>query len=62
MIPIIIFQQTLQVIHVGSGEVKSVLKETDLAPFLGQWVHVNEQITYGELGNYRVDIKRVKVF
>ena len=33
--------------------------QTALAPFLGSWVEVKETITYGSLGNYELEIKKV---
>jgi hypothetical protein len=35
------------------------LKQTDLAPFIGNWVEVTETITYGTAGAYEVEIKKV---
>lgn len=36
------------------------LAETDLAPFLGKWVEVEETVTFGAKGKYAVTIKNVK--
>ncbi len=30
-----------------------------MTPFLGEWVHVTELITYGSSGKYQMDIKRL---
>lgn len=38
----------------------TTLAETDLAPFLGQWVEAEETITCGENGRYSIIIKRMK--
>ncbi|OXA59344.1 hypothetical protein Fcan01_05007 [Folsomia candida] len=52
-------KQLLQVLHVGDTETTvNRLKEVDLSPFIGEWVHVSELITYGSSGKYQLAIKR----
>ncbi|XP_021946204.1 uncharacterized protein LOC118432889 [Folsomia candida] len=54
-------KQLLQVLHVGDTETTvNRLKEVDLSPFIGEWVHVSELITYGSSGKYQLAIKRLK--
>jgi len=38
---------------------QTTLKETDLSPFKGIWCEVHETVTYGENGNYGIEIKSV---
>jgi hypothetical protein len=35
------------------------LQQTDLAPFKGVWLEVEETITYGNVGSYTIEIRRV---
>lgn len=49
----------LQVIHVGSNGKKNVIAEVPLAPFKGNWVHVQENIKFGSNGNYNLKITKV---
>lgn len=35
------------------------LQQTDLAPFKGSWLEVTETITYGTIGTYAIEIKKV---
>lgn len=50
---------TLQIIHVNSNEVKTVIADIPLAPFKGNWVHVEEKIKYGSKGSYDIKITKV---
>ena len=38
---------------------QTTLKQTDLAPLKGTWLEVTETITYGTLGAYSIEIKKV---
>jgi len=46
----------LEVIHVNSAGVRSVLASTPLAPFRGAWVEAYEVITYGSGGSYAITL------
>ena len=35
------------------------LSRTDLAPLIGTWLEVSETIEYGDIGSYKIEIKRV---
>lgn len=50
----------LQLIHIDSSGHTTRLAETDLAPFLGQWVEAYEKITYNTHGTYSIVIRRIK--
>lgn len=55
-------KQQFQVIYVGPTAEKTgniYLDKADLAGFLGQWVEVEERITFGEEGLYNLSIKRI---
>lgn len=55
-------KQQIQVIYVGPSEDNTgnvYLGRTDLAPLLGEWVEVEERITFGTEGSYAVSIKRI---
>lgn len=43
----------------GTSHVTSTLQETDLAPFLGQWVEAEEVARFGGNGAYRITIRRI---
>lgn len=50
----------LQVIHVDSTSTTRVLNSSaSLSEFRGVWVEVYEKITYGAIGSYLIEIKRV---
>jgi len=36
------------------------LKQTDLAPLINEWVEVTETITYGNSGNYEIEISKIR--
>ncbi len=40
-------------------ESQITLQQTDLAPFKGVWLEVEETITYGNMGSYTIEISRV---
>jgi hypothetical protein len=46
----------LELIHIDSAGTTTKVKIVDLAPFLGQWVHVKEKLTYGSNGQYSIQI------
>lgn len=43
----------------GAAQNTSTLRETDLAPFLGQWVEAEEVARFGSNGAYRIVIRRI---
>ena len=49
----------LQIIHVDSAGVSSVVASADLSPFKGVWVEAYEQLTYGFNGTYAIQLTRV---
>lgn len=50
----------LQIIHVDSHGSGHPLAETELAPFIGQWIEAYEKVTYGSHGTYSIELRRVK--
>jgi len=51
---------TLQIIHISNSEVTTHLGSTNLAPFLGTWVHVQEEaLFWSGGGKYSVKFTRV---
>lgn len=55
-------KQQLQVIFVAPSEqnyAKTTLFKADLAEFLGQWVEVEETVTFASDGKYQVSVKRL---
>lgn len=49
----------IQIIHVDSSGKKTVIGETPLAPFKGNWIHVEEKIKYANKGTYNINITKV---
>lgn len=49
----------LQIIHVNSNGVKTVIGDTALAPLKGNWIHVEEKIKYASKGSYSVNITKI---
>ncbi|HLQ49982.1 MAG TPA: Ig-like domain-containing protein [Terriglobales bacterium] len=49
----------LQIIHIDSTGVTTVVTNTPLSPFLGVWVEASEKITFGSNGSYSLTLKRV---
>jgi len=49
----------LQIIHIDSAGVTTVVASTPLAPFLGAWIEGYEKITFGSNGSYSLTLKRV---
>ncbi len=50
----------LQLLHINSSGHTTQLAETDLQPFLGEWVQAYERITYGSRGTYSIVILRLR--
>jgi hypothetical protein len=50
----------LQLIHTNSSHVSKTLAETDLDPFIGEWVEAYEKITYNTHGTYSLVIRRLR--
>src|SRR5215470_17411905 len=49
--------ETLQLIHINSALVTSVVASTDLSLFKGIWVEAYERLTYGFNGSYSIELK-----
>ena len=49
----------IRFVHVDDADVKTILIETSLSPFLDQWVHVYERIEFGAEGSVLIDVRRV---
>jgi len=48
---------TLELIHINSALVTSIVASTDLSPFKGVWVEAYERLTYGFNGSYSIELK-----
>lgn len=44
----------------GADQHTTTLKETDLSPFLGEWVEAEEVARFGANGTYRIVIRRIR--
>ena len=50
----------IEIIHIDSNGHGVHMAETNLAPFLGEWVEAYERITYNTHGTYSIVIRRVR--
>ena len=50
----------IEIIHIDSNGHGVHMAETNLAPFLGEWVEAYERITYNTHGSYSIVIRRVR--
>jgi hypothetical protein len=50
----------IEIIHIDSNGHSTHMAETNLAPFLGEWVEAYERITYNTHGTYSIVIRRVR--
>jgi hypothetical protein len=50
----------IEIIHIDSNGHTTHMAETNLAPFLGEWVEAYERITYNTHGSYSIVILRVR--
>jgi hypothetical protein len=51
--------EVLRINHWDDAGVETVLASTDLAPFKGTWVEVDEAVRFGWIGAYAIAIRRV---
>jgi len=49
----------LQLIHIDSSLVTTLIASTDLAPFKGVWVEAYEKLTYGFNGSYSIELRNL---
>ena len=46
--------QVIRYVHTGNNDVKTILWEVLVAPYLGHWIHVYEKIKFGTSGTLEV--------